>query len=125
MKPRHVMINVRSTRRMLAWSALIAIALVLALLLQALAASALVAPGQVAFSPACQAALAAAENERESFLAHLCDGPVGATATSATLDDPKKAFVTIDAAISPDTIAVLYSPGLHLTGADTELVVKG
>ena len=111
MKPRHVMINLRSTRRMLAWSALIAITLVLALLLQALAASALVAPGQVAFSPACQAALAAGDNERESFLAHLCDGPVGATAKSATLDDPKKAFVTIDAAISPDTIVVLYSPG--------------
>jgi hypothetical protein len=59
---------------MLAWSALIAIALELALLLQALAASALVAPGQVAFSPACQAALAAGDNERESFLAHLCGG---------------------------------------------------
>jgi hypothetical protein len=74
MKPRHVMINLRSTRRMLAWSALIAIALVLALLLQALAASALVAPGLVAFSPACQAALAAGDNKRESFLAHLCGG---------------------------------------------------
>jgi hypothetical protein len=86
MNPRHVIINLRSARRMLAWSALIAIALVLALLLQALAASALVAPGPVAFSPACQAALANRDNERESFLAHLCDGPVGATVRSATLD---------------------------------------
>jgi hypothetical protein len=73
MKPQYVMLNLESTRRMLAWSALIAIALVLALLLQAVAASALVAPGQVAFSPACQAALAAGDNERESFLVHLCD----------------------------------------------------
>jgi hypothetical protein len=74
MKPRHVMINLRLARRMLAWSALIAITVVLALLLQALAANALVAPGPVALSPACQAALAAGDNERESFLAHLCGG---------------------------------------------------
>ena len=65
---------------MLAWSALIAITLVLAVLLQALvasariapepvalsAASALVAPGPVALSTACQAALAAGDNERDS-----------------------------------------------------------
>ena len=72
MKPQHVMINLRSTRRILAWSALIAIALVLALLLQSLAASALVAPGPVALSAACQAALAAGDNQRESFLEHSC-----------------------------------------------------
>ena len=72
MKPQHVMINLRSTRRMLAWSALIAIALVLALLLESLAASALVAPGPVALSAACQAALAAGDNQRESFLEHSC-----------------------------------------------------
>jgi len=72
MKPQHVMIDLRSTRRMLAWSALIAIALVLALLLQSLAASALVAPGPVALSAACQAALAAGDNQRESFLEHSC-----------------------------------------------------
>lgn len=77
MKPRHVMINLRSTRRILAWSALIAIVLVLALLLQALAANALVAPGQLAFSHQCQAALAAGDKERESFLAHLCGGAIG------------------------------------------------
>jgi hypothetical protein len=74
MKPRQVMINLRLARRMLAWSALIAITVVLALLLQALAASALVAPGPFALSAACQAALAAGDNERESFLAHLCGG---------------------------------------------------
>jgi hypothetical protein len=88
MKPRHVMTNLRSARRMLAWSALIAITLALALLLLALAASALLAPGPVAFSPACLAALSARDNVRESFLAHLCDGPIGATATSAPWDDP-------------------------------------
>ncbi len=93
MKPRHVVINLRSPRPMLAWSALIAITLVLALLLQALAASAriapepvalsaasaLVAPGPVALSTACQAALAAGDNERESFLEHSCGGAAGAT----------------------------------------------
>ena len=56
------------------------IAVVLALLLQALAASALVAPGQGAFSPGCQAALAAGNNERESFLEHLCGGAAVASA---------------------------------------------
>src|SRR5579859_1567807 len=72
MKPQHVMINLRSTTRMLAWSALITIALVLALLLESLAASALVAPGPVALSAACQAALAAGDNQRESFVEHSC-----------------------------------------------------
>jgi hypothetical protein len=79
MKPRQVIINLRSARRMLEWSALIAIALVLALLLQALAANAFVAPGPVALSAACHAALAAGNNERESFLAHSCGGAAGAT----------------------------------------------
>jgi hypothetical protein len=72
MNPRHVTFNLRSTRRMLAWSALLTITLMLAVLLQALAASAFVAPGPVALSTACQAALAVGNNERESFLAHLC-----------------------------------------------------
>jgi len=72
---------------------LIVITLVLALLLQALAASARFAPGlvalsaasalvatePVALSAACQAALAAGANERESFLAHSCGGAAGAT----------------------------------------------
>jgi hypothetical protein len=93
MEPRHVMINLLSVTRMLAWSALIVITLVLALLLQALvasariepepvalsAASALVAPGPAALSTACQAALAAGDNERESFLEHSCGGAAGAT----------------------------------------------
>ena len=83
MKPLHVMINLRSTRRMLAWSALIAISVVLTLLLHAVAASALVAPGPVGFSAACQAALAAGDNERESFLVHACD--VAAVASSKPL----------------------------------------
>jgi hypothetical protein len=79
MEPRHVMINLLSATRMLAWSALIVITLVLALLLQALAASAGIAPGPVALSTACQAALAAGDNEREGFLEHSCGGAAGAT----------------------------------------------
>jgi hypothetical protein len=76
MQPRHI-ITLRSASRMLAWSALLAIALVFAVLLQALAASAVVVPQPVALSAACQAALAA--GERESFLAHVCGGAAGAT----------------------------------------------
>jgi hypothetical protein len=79
MKPRHVMINLRWARRGLAWSALMAITLVLAVLLQAVAASALVAPGPAAPPAACRAALAAGDRVRESFLAHLCAGAFGAT----------------------------------------------
>jgi hypothetical protein len=74
MKPRHVMSNRRCAGRVLAWSALLATTLVLVLLLQTLAASALVAPGPAALPAACQAALAAGDNVRESFLAHLCGG---------------------------------------------------
>ena len=48
MKPQHVMLNLRWSGRVLAWSALMVITLLLALLLQALAASALVAPGPAA-----------------------------------------------------------------------------
>jgi hypothetical protein len=79
MRPRHIMLDLRSTRRIVAWSALVAIVLVLVLLLQALATSALVASGQLALSPACQAALAAGDNERESFLGHLCGEAVVAS----------------------------------------------
>ena len=79
MKPRHVMINLRSARRILAWSVLIAITLVLALLLEALAASALVAPKSAELPAACRAALSSGHDERESFLAHVCNGPVDAT----------------------------------------------
>jgi hypothetical protein len=73
---------------MLAWSALMAIPIVFALLLQDLAAIAVVTPGPAELSGKCLAALAARNNERESFLVHLCD-EVGAAATSATLDDAK------------------------------------
>ena len=72
-----------------------AIAIVFALLLQDLAASALVSPGPVALSSACQAALAAGDNERESFLSHSCDRTIGAAATLATPDDRTKRIVTI------------------------------
>jgi len=92
-QPAGVNHNLRWARRVLAWNALMAIAVVLALLVQALAASALVAPGPAVLPAACQAALAAGDNERESFLAHLCDGAISATAKSTTLDDPKKIIV--------------------------------
>jgi hypothetical protein len=72
MRPQRVAINLRWAGRMLAWSALMATTLALAVVLQALAANALVAPGPVALSPACQAALAAGDNQRESFLEHSC-----------------------------------------------------
>ena len=77
MKPTHVMISRRCAGRTLQWSALLATTLVLVMLLQALAASALVAPAPAALPAACQAALAAGDNERESFLAHLCSGGAG------------------------------------------------
>jgi hypothetical protein len=73
-RPRRVMRNRQYAGRVLAWSALLATTLVLALLLQTLAASALVAPGPAALPAACQAALASGDNVRESFLAHLCGG---------------------------------------------------
>ena len=79
MRPQRVAVNLRWAGRMLAWSALMATTLALALVLQALAASALFAPGPVALSAACQAALSAGDNERESFLAHLCGGAPAAS----------------------------------------------
>ena len=82
MRPRPGAINLRWATRILAWSALTATTLALALVLQALAASALIAPGPVALSlvvpgpvalsAACQAALVAGDNQRESFLEHSC-----------------------------------------------------
>jgi len=63
--------------RALAWTALAAITLVLAVLLQALAASALVAP-EPATPAACQlvagAALTDGDDVRARFLAQLCSG---------------------------------------------------
>jgi hypothetical protein len=81
MKPRHVMINLRSARRMLAWSVLIAITVVLALLLQAFAANALVPLGPAALPAACRAALSTGHDARVSFLAHGCSGPAGPTSS--------------------------------------------
>jgi hypothetical protein len=82
MVPQRVAINFRWAGRILAWSALLATTLALAFALQALAASAFTArgpaalavavPGPVAVSAACQAALAAGDNQRESFLEHSC-----------------------------------------------------
>jgi hypothetical protein len=74
MKPWHAMTNPRSARRMLAWSVLIAMTVVLALLFQAFAANALVPSGAAAGSAACHAALSTGHDVRESFLAHVCGG---------------------------------------------------
>jgi hypothetical protein len=74
--------NLRSARRMLAWSVLIAITVVLALLFQAFAANAFVPPGQLVLPAACRAALSTGHDVRESFLEHVCGGPVGATTQS-------------------------------------------
>jgi len=85
MKPLHVMINIRWTRRVLAWSALIAITLLLALLLQALAASALVGPEPAAPPAACQsdspatAAMVDGDDVRARFLTQLCGGAIRAS----------------------------------------------
>ena len=76
MKSWHVVFNLRSARRILAWSALIAITVQLALLLQSLAASALITAGPAARADACQstagAALADGDDVRARFLADLC-----------------------------------------------------
>jgi hypothetical protein len=76
MKPWQVVFNLRSARRTLAWSALIAITVLLALPLQSFAASALIAPGLAARADACQstagAALADGDDVRARFLADVC-----------------------------------------------------
>jgi hypothetical protein len=69
--------------RVLAWGALIATTLVLAFLLQAVAASALVVPAQAA-SPAARqsaatAALADGDDVRAGFLINLSKGTIDAT----------------------------------------------
>ena len=79
MKPLNVMISFRWATRMLAWGVLIATSVALALLLQAVAASALDSAGPAAQSPACRAALSTGHDVRESFLAHICSGPVDST----------------------------------------------
>jgi hypothetical protein len=76
MKPWHVVINLRWAARVLAWSVLIATTVLLALLLQSLAASALVAPRSAEERAACLstagAALADGDDVRARFLADLC-----------------------------------------------------
>ncbi len=76
MRPRRVVINLRWAGRMLAWTALIATTVLLSLLLQSLAASALVAPRSAEPPVACQsnagAALADGDDVRARFLANLC-----------------------------------------------------
>ena len=66
MKPQHIMLNLRWSGRVLAWSALMVITLLLALLLQALAASALVAPGPAARANACTSSAGAALADRDT-----------------------------------------------------------
>ena len=76
MQPGHVVINPRWAARVLAWSSLMAISVLLALLLQSFAASALVAPGSAEPPASCQsiagAALADGDDVRARFLADLC-----------------------------------------------------
>ena len=76
MKPWHVVINLRWAARVLVWSALITTTVLLALLLQSLAASALVAPRSAEEPAGCQstagAALADGDDVRARFLADLC-----------------------------------------------------
>jgi len=81
--------NLRRARRVMAWSGLMAIAIAFAVLLQDFAASAFVTPTPAELSGRCQAALAAGDNERESFLVHLCDGGIREAGTSSTLNDAK------------------------------------
>ena len=75
--------------RVLAWSALMAVTLLLALLLQALAAGALVETGPVGPPDAClsagpaTAALADGDDVRARFLVNLCHGPSSATSNVA------------------------------------------
>ena len=73
----------------LAWSVLIAITLVLALLLQALVATALVASESAVPPAACRstagAALAHGDDVRARFLADSCAGAIGATPQSCSV----------------------------------------
>jgi hypothetical protein len=60
MQPRHDMLNIRLARQVLAWRALMAITVLLTLLLQSLAASALVASRSAEPPTACQSTAGAA-----------------------------------------------------------------
>jgi hypothetical protein len=71
--------NFRRLGRTLAWVALVSIAIVIALALQDLATSALVAPETTELTAPCRTALAAGDNVRETFLEHSCAGAFGTT----------------------------------------------
>jgi hypothetical protein len=79
MKPWCVVINLRWAARVLAWSVLIATTVLLAVLLQSLAASALVGPRSAEEPAACLstagAALSDGDDVRMRFLANLCRTP--------------------------------------------------
>jgi hypothetical protein len=82
MKPPHVVVTVPWAGRALAWSALMAITVVLAVLLQALAASAVFAPEPdtpAACQPLAGVALADGDDVRARFLAQLCGEGLGTT----------------------------------------------
>lgn len=76
MKPRHVVIDSGWAAQAVAWSALLATTVLLALLFQSLVANALVAPPSVEQPATCQsaagAALADGDDVRERFLVSLC-----------------------------------------------------
>jgi hypothetical protein len=78
-QPARVSRNLRRAGRLLAWSALMAVAIVFAVAVQGLAAYPLITPGTTEPPDACRAALAAGDHVRESFLAHSCDRAFGAT----------------------------------------------
>jgi hypothetical protein len=71
MRPWHIVINLRWAARMLAWTALVGASMVLALLLRALAASALVAPPSADSSTTCQSVAAAALADGEDVRARF------------------------------------------------------
>jgi hypothetical protein len=67
----------RWTKRLLAWTVLILIALLLGQLFQVFAASAFAPTGPASLPTACRAAVSNGHDQRESFLAHVCAGAVG------------------------------------------------
>jgi hypothetical protein len=84
MRPRRIAINLRCARRMLAWSALMAATLVLALLLQALAA--VVEPGPSDPPPACLSSAGAALTDGDGVPARF---PAGLCSPSVSVGEAK------------------------------------
>ena len=72
MKRQLLIMKRRCGWRVLAWSALATLTLLLGVGVQALAATGFVAPEAAAFTDPCRAALAAGDHGRESFLSHSC-----------------------------------------------------